>query len=323
MLTAAAYPDRIARCRDNQSERYQLASGRSANLAGGALVGESWLAVAEVGGSHGQSEDRIFLAAPLNLGQLLEVMPELFVTQDYAHWDDKKESFVAERQTRLGRLIVESQPLKGVSSEQRVSALIELVQRRGLSLFNWSDELQQWRARVMILAKCQSGGDVDWPDLSDATLLSSVGQWLPPYLDGVTKLSQLQKLDIASILKAMLPWPLPQELERLAPERIEVPSGSRIRIDYLQSPPVLAVKLQEMFGCKETPAVANGRIPLMVHLLSPAKRPLQVTQDLASFWRGGYVEVAKEMRGRYPKHPWPEDPLSAEASRYTKRKQGS
>ena len=143
-----------------------------------------------------------------------------------------------------------------------------------------------------------------------------------PWLDPVRRLEAFAALDLRAILAALLPWPLPLDLERLAPERIAVPSGSSVAIDYSQRPPVLAVKLQEMFGCEQTPSVADGRVPLVVHLLSPAQRPLQVTQDLAGFWRGSYQEVRREMKGRYPKHPWPEDPLAAEATRHTRQRAG-
>ena len=192
---------------------------------------------------------------------------------------------------------------------------------RGLNLLPWTPSLQQWRARVELLRQLEQGGENNrWPDLSDATLLDTLEDWLSPYLDGVRRLQDFQKLDLKSILQAMLPWPLPLELERLAPEKLAVPSGSSITIDYTESPPVLAVKLQEMFGCIDTPTIADGRVRLLVHLLSPAQRPLQVTQDLASFWRDSYLEVRKEMRGRYPKHPWPENPLQAVATARTNKR---
>jgi len=150
--------------------------------------------------------------------------------------------------------------------------------------------------------------------------MSTLEDWLLPYLGEVRRLQDFQALELKTILHAQLHWPLPLELERLAPERLAVPSGSSVVIDYSQDPPVLAVKLQEMFGCEETPTIAGGRVALLIHLLSPAQRPLQVTQDLASFWRSSYQEVKREMKGRYPKHPWPDDPLQAVATRYTKRR---
>ena len=161
-----------------------------------------------------------------------------------------------------------------------------------------------------------------WPDVSDAALLATLDSWLLPYLDPVSRLEDFQKLDMKVILSALLAWPLPLELERLAPERWVAPSGNSIKIDYCEEPPVLAVKLQEMFGCEETPSVAEGRVLLQIHLLSPARRPLQVTQDLAGFWRNGYDEVRREMRGRYPKHPWPDDPLTAQPTGSTRKHAG-
>ncbi len=159
-----------------------------------------------------------------------------------------------------------------------------------------------------------------WPDVSDAALLASMGEWLAPWLDDVTRLDDIRALDLNTVLRGLLPWPLERELEEQAPPELEVPSGSRYRIDYSHKPPVLAVKLQEMFGCAAAPAIARGRVQLMLHLLSPAGRPLQVTRDLEGFWRNGYGEVRKEMKGRYPKHPWPEDPLNAQATRHTNRR---
>jgi ATP-dependent helicase HrpB len=192
-----------------------------------------------------------------------------------------------------------------------------LLRRRGLDLLRWSGEARRLQGRVALLGDhdCAPG---QWPDFSDSALLDSLEQWLPPYLNGVTKLRDIQALDVEAMLLAQLDWPQQQALQRAAPERIGVPSGSKIRVDYRVSPPVLAVKLQEMFGCEDTPRVAEGRQPLLVHLLSPAQRPLQVTSDLAGFWRSSYEAVKKEMKGRYPKHPWPDDPMSAQATAYTK-----
>jgi ATP-dependent helicase HrpB len=159
-----------------------------------------------------------------------------------------------------------------------------------------------------------------WPDVSDQYLLATIETWLAPFLDSISKLSDFQRLDLQSILSGLLPWPLPRQLEELAPKTMTVPSGSSIKIDYTQSPPVLSVKLQEMFGCLDTPTIANGKVKLMLHLLSPAQRPLQVTQDLAGFWQGSYSEVKKEMKGRYPRHPWPDRPEQALPTKYTKRR---
>ena len=208
-----------------------------------------------------------------------------------------------------------------MSEEARTQALLGVVRKKGLDILPWNAKLQQWRARIMLMHRAESGlPEQRWPDLSDTALMDGVEEWLAPYLGEVRRLQDFQNLDLKVILSGLLPWPLPLELERLAPERMPVPSGSTVAIDYGHAPPVLAVKLQEMFGCDETPSIAEGRIPLLVHLLSPAGRPLQVTQDLAGFWRSSYQEVKREMKGRYPKHPWPDDPLQAPATRHTKKR---
>src|SRR5690606_34637796 len=196
----------------------------------------------------------------------------------------------------------------------RVNALVELVRRKGLALLPWTPELRQWQARLAPLRALdrERGGESPWPDVSDAALLASLAAGLGPYLGKVSRLSHFASLDLSSILHNLLPWPLPQRLDELAPKSLTVPSGSQIRIDYSESPPVLAVRLQELFGLAATPRIAGGRLGLKLHLLSPARRPVQVTQDLASFWANTYVEVKKDLKGRYPKHYWPDDPLIAE-----------
>ena len=177
--------------------------------------------------------------------------------------------------------------------------------------------MRQWQARVMLLRECEGE---EWPDVSNSHLLATLDEWLAPWLAQVSKLANLQQLDLPAALNSLLQWPLPPRLDELAPQRVEVPSGSSYAVDYTQSPPVLAVKLQEMFGAENTPCVLHGRLPLTIHLLSPAGRPLQVTRDLAGFWSNAYIEVKKEMKGRYPKHPWPDDPLKAQPTRHTKKR---
>lgn len=180
--------------------------------------------------------------------------------------------------------------------------------------------MQQWRARIVLLRKQFPDHQPAWPDLSDTALMATLETWLLPFLDQVNNRGDLNKLDLATILSALLSWPLPRQLDELAPQKISVPSGSMCAIDYTQSPPVLEVKLQEMFGAKATPAVAKGKVKLLVHLLSPARRPLQITQDLEGFWNGSYADVKKEMKGRYPKHPWPDNPWEMPATRLTNRR---
>ncbi|TXS95912.1 ATP-dependent helicase HrpB [Parahaliea maris] len=325
VLLAAAYPDRIARLRPGgDGTLYQLANGRSARLpADDSLCGEPWLAVAEAGGRQGERDDRIFSAVPLAESVFAGLLASLVVQRDEVTWDERSERFLAQRVYCVGNIELRTETLTDVPAEARAQTLLGMLRARGLGVLPWTAPLAQWRARVQLLHRqaAEAGGDNPWPDLSDEALLASLEEWLLPWLDGVQRLSDFGRLDLKTILQARLPWPLPLELERLAPERIAVPSGSSIAVDYSQSPPVLAVKLQEMFGCEDGPRICNNSVALCIHLLSPAGRPLQVTTDLRSFWANGYVDVRKEMRGRYPKHPWPEDPVNAAPTRHTRARQ--
>ena len=326
VLLASAYPDRIARLRvDGDGYHYQLSNGRSAVLPReDHLVGTQWLAVAELGGQVGEPVDRIYSASALNPQNLDELLSILVTVVEHVEWDYRKERFIAERRSLVGSILLSSQPLEQVSEEARAGALLGMVRKKGLGILPWNKNLQQWRARIMLLHRTwDSTENNPWPDLSDAALLQTLECWLLPYLAPVRRMEDFQALDVKGMLRALLPWPLPLELERMAPERWAVPSGSGVAIDYSQDPPVLAVKLQEMFGCEETPTIADGRVALLIHLLSPNQQPLQITQDLAGFWRSGYQDVKREMKGRYPKHPWPDDPLQAVATRYTKKRAGS
>jgi ATP-dependent helicase HrpB len=323
VLLASAYPDRIGRRRPGgEVGVFQLSNGRSARLPPeDSLASKEWLAIAEVGGQQGRTEDRIYSACELKADNFNEALSPLVQVQEIVEWDYQREQFVAECRTMVGRIPLAVEALDNVPLEARVPALLEVVRKKGLEMLPWNDSLSQWRARVQLLHEVMAGeGENPWPDLSEPALLASLEQWLGPYLSQVNRVADFKQLDLKAILQALLPWPLPLDLERLAPQRMAVPSGSDIAIDYGQSPPVLAVKLQEMFGCQETPSVADGRQPLLVHLLSPARRPLQVTQDLAGFWQGSYQDVKREMKGRYPKHPWPDDPLVAPATAHTKRR---
>ncbi|MEH6591871.1 MAG: ATP-dependent helicase HrpB [Halioglobus sp.] len=334
VLLASAYSDRIARLRPGGDKtHYQLSNGRSAALpVEDSLAGQEWLAVAEVGGHVGEASDRIYSATALNPAMFQEILSPLLTLEDFVDWDRKRNQFVAEHRTRVGAILLASEPMKEVPQQARNDALFEIVRKEGLSVLPWTKRLEQWRARVMLLRAADLGtldnavsppsavSSSEWPDLSNDTLLATMATWLGPYLSDISRIEDFAKLELKQILYNLLPWPLPLELERLAPEHIVVPSGSRIAVNYNDYPPVLAVKLQEMFGCEETPRVANGRVPLTVHLLSPAGRPLQITQDMAGFWRSSYQDVKKDMKGRYPKHPWPEDPLVAIATRHTKKR---
>lgn len=315
---ARAFPDRIARQRSPGSADFQLSNGRSARVFDDdPLRGSPYLVAVDISGTAGDSVDRIRLACRLDEALLDDALAPLCREELSADWDEELGRFVAERQHWLGKLLIARRPQAQLSAEQRVGALLSLFRRRGLGLLNWSDEARQLCARVGLLAAhhCAPGG---WPDFSEAALLDAAENWLAPYLSKVSKLRDIQALDVRAMLLAQLDWPQQQALQEQAPERIKVPSGSRIAVDYCSSPPVLAVKLQEMFGCEHTPLVAEGKQALLLHLLSPARRPLQVTADLAGFWRSSYQAVKKDMKGRYPKHPWPDDPLSATATAYTK-----
>ena len=320
VLLAFAYPDRIAKQRRERGSDYVLSNGRAASLQiADGLNYSPYLVAASLGGVAGNRSDSIYLAAALDSRHFEGALADMVTTQSHAEWDETKGRFIAERRYSLGAIVLKSETLRDVSAEEQRAALLDFVRRRGLGVFEWSELVQQWRARVSLLGRldCAPG---NWPDVSDEGLLATLDVWLSPYLDGVNSLQGIKRLDLSRILASLLDWPQQQALNALAPESFVVPSGSARKIDYCQSPPVLAVKLQEMFGCQDTPKIANGKQLLTVHLLSPARRPLQVTQDLAGFWRGSYQDVKKEMKGRYPKHPWPDDPTTAVATARLKPK---
>ncbi len=316
-LLALAYPDRVAQQRRAGAAEYRLANGRAALFAEvDALMKCPWLVIADLGSRQGQREERIYLAAEFDPTLLDGVLAEQVERVDILDWDEREQVLRAERQVKVGELVLSREPLPGLDDEAKARALLGLVRRKGLNLLTWTPELRQWQARVALLRQLDLAkeGRSEWPDLGDEALLASLEDWLQPYLGKVTRLSHFAALDLPSLLRNLLPWPLPQRLEEQAPVHLTVPSGSSIRLDYSENPPVLAVRLQELFGLADTPRIANGRQQVKLHLLSPARRPVQVTQDLASFWRTTYTEVKKDLKGRYPKHYWPDDPLVAEAT---------
>ncbi|EKG35128.1 ATP-dependent helicase HrpB [Pseudomonas syringae pv. avellanae str. ISPaVe013] len=316
-LLALAYPDRVAQQRRAGGAEYRLANGRAALFAeADALMKQPWLVIADLGSRQGQREERIYLAAEFDPALFDSVLAEQVISVDQIDWDEREGVFRAERQRKVGELIISREPLTGLDETTRSHALLALVRRKGLELLPWTPELRQWQARVALLRglDIEKSSASEWPDLSDAQLLATLENWLMPYLGKVTRLSHFSQLDLSSILRNLLPWPLPQQLEVQAPQTLQVPSGSNIRIDYSEHPPILSVRLQELFGLSDTPRIANGRQVLKLHLLSPARRPVQVTQDLANFWRSTYIDVKKDLKGRYPKHYWPDDPLVAEAT---------
>ncbi|TRX74250.1 ATP-dependent helicase HrpB [Pseudomonas mangiferae] len=314
-LLAFAYPDRVARQRTGSAAGYRLANGRAAVFAeADALMKAPWLVIADLGSRQGQRDERIYLAAELDPALFDGPLAEQVSTLDVLDWDEREGVLRAERQRRVGELVLASEALPALDEDARSRALLGVVRRKGLALLPWTPELRQWQARVGLLRRLdlERDGRSDWPDVSDAALLASLEDWLLPYLGKVSRLSHFAQLELASLLQGTLPWPLPKQLEALAPRTLQVPSGSHIRLDYNESPPVLAVRLQELFGLADTPRIADGRLGVKLHLLSPAQRPVQVTQDLASFWATTYAEVKKDLKGRYPKHYWPDDPLVAE-----------
>lgn len=313
-LLALAYPDRVAQQRRAGGAEYRLANGRAALFAeADSLMKQPWLVIADLGSRQGQREERIYLAADFDPALFDSVLAEQVRVVDQLDWDEREGVLRAERQRKVGELILSREPLTGLDETARSQALVNLVRRKGLELLPWTPELRQWQARVALLRQLDIAGkdQSEWPDVSDAALLKSLEHWLMPYLGKVSRLSHFANLDLSSIVHNLLPWPLPQRLDELAPHHLSVPSGSSIRLDYSEQPPILAVRLQELFGLAETPRIAGGRQVVKLHLLSPARRPVQVTQDLANFWRSTYAEVKKDLKGRYPKlfhkmDPWVE-----------------
>ena len=318
LLLAFAYPDRIAQCQNRKEHRYRLANGRGAYFSEPqALSAEDYLVIAQLDG--GQQWARIFLAAPISLDALEEHCPELIRQVEFVTWDHRASAVSARQQRRLGEIIVQDQPLAHADPDQVTMALIEGIRQQGIVCLPWTKELRNWQARVNFMRNV-SGEEAGWPDINDQHLLDALEDWLGPYVSGVFRLDQVNRIDLRKPLHALLTWKQQKELDQLAPTHVLVPTGSRIPLDYCSHEiPILAVRLQEMFGQKDTLKIAGGKVSVMIHLLSPARRPVQVTQDLASFWKSSYQDVKKELKGRYPKHHWPDDPLRAEPTKRTKK----
>ncbi|WP_206409894.1 ATP-dependent helicase C-terminal domain-containing protein, partial [Lysobacter enzymogenes] len=330
-LLLHAFPDRIARQHPSDPYRYQLANGRSARLFDdSAVYGEPWLAISEL--RDDPRDARILRAAPLDQARLEREFPQRFVSEDRVVWDAAARGIAAVRERRYDRIVIDSRPLARPDPSRYADALVDAVRQLGLDALPWTPGLRQWRARVRGLREWMpelTQGDTPLPDLSDSALLERLDQWLKPALSGKTRLDALDEAAFGEALRSLCDWSWRQKLDALAPTRIVVPSGMERAIDYgyddhaldgrgAAQAPVLAVKLQELFGLADTPRIADGRVPLTLHLLSPAGRPLQVTQDLRGFWERTYPEVKKEMKGRYPKHPWPDDPWTATATHRAK-----
>ncbi|MFF5443736.1 ATP-dependent helicase HrpB [Streptomyces sp. NPDC012888] len=311
LVVALAFPERVARARS--AGAYLMANGTGAGLGDGSgLRNSPWLAVAVADRAAHSASARIRLAAVIDGATALAAAGHLATAREEVHWRDG--DVVAREVERLGAIELTVRPLRAPGAEAVRTALLDGLRQDGLGLLRWTADAEALRARLGFLHRALGG---DWPDVREGALLERAAQWLEPELSRARRRADLARIDAGQALARLLPWATGEaaRLDELAPERIEVPSGSRIRVDYAAEQPVLAVKLQEMFGLAETPRVAG--VPVLVHLLSPAGRPAAVTADLASFWRDGYRSVRAELRGRYPKHPWPEDPAAAEPTRYT------
>lgn len=318
-LLALAFPDRIAQRRSEGRGQYKLASGRGAVLpAHDRLAAHEYLAVAEL--DAGKIEGRIFLAAPIAKEALLSLFAHRLQREDKVSWEEQSRTVKSQRILRLGELVLEAAPLAKPSSEAVQAALLSGLRSLGLTALPWSDKARELQARMESIRLWQP--EAGWPEVSDESLLENLDQWLSPYLTGMRSAEQLKKLDLFAILAARLDWQQQSHLDREAPSHLTVPSGSKVRLHYTPGePPVLAVRLQEMFGLADTPRICHDTVPVLLHLLSPAQRPMQITQDLRGFWEGAYHEVKKELRGRYPKHHWPDDPWQAQpTSRIKPRK---
>jgi ATP-dependent helicase HrpB len=312
-LLALAYPDRVAQRRPVGANRFLLRNGLGARVRPQALGAQEYLVAAELDGRLPESE--ILLAAPISLAEIRSVFAGDISEEEVVEWDPAAQAVGAFRRERLGALVLKEGSLPEPDPELVSNALLEGIRKTGVAALPWSESAAGLRRRIAFLRTVQSG----WPDLSDAALEAELSDWLGPYVSGVRRWDDLRRVDWSEVLLSGLSRERRLALDRLAPTHVTVPSGSRLRVDYADpAAPVLAVRLQEMFGQAETPTLADGAVAITLHLLSPAGRPVQVTRDLAGFWRTSYFEVRRDLRGRYPRHHWPDDPLEAAPTRRAK-----
>ena len=320
-LVACAYPDRIARRRGRHD--YLLANGRAVRLReDDPLQQHEWLAVAHTGGLSSGTTDTVFLAAELHPALFDDELSHMVTEHTFVDWPATAKSMTAERQWRVGQVLLKSDSAIDIPAALKSAAVARFVRKRGLQILPWTDELHGFRDRVAFVRSLQkenNSGNENWPDLSDEALLQSLDTWLLPWLDKVSHINHFSELNLTMILDSLLPWELKKKLDDLAPIKVTVPSGSKRSVDYSDSTPVLAVKLQEMLGCSEHPMVGQS-VRLKISLLSPAGRQIQLTQDILGFWSGSYDQVKKDMKSRYPKHYWPDNPSVATASIRTTKK---
>jgi ATP-dependent helicase HrpB len=318
VLLTYAYPERIAHARPGNNAQFQLSNGQIA-AAGHKddLAHESWLAVANMDARQGLG--KIFLASPLNPRDLAPLVKE----QEVIKWDTEDGGLSATLDMRIGNIVLKSSPLPEPDPKHLVQAICDAIKKEGEQILNFDKEMTQWQNRVLSLRKWRP--QEGWPDVSTATLLQSNGSWLGSHLSDIRKPGQLKKLNLVDILTGQMDYNMQQQLKKLAPAHLTVPSGSKIKMNYRADglAPVLAVRIQEVFGMNMTPTVNGGRYSILLHLLSPGYKPVQITDDLENFWKSTYFEVKKELKGRYPKHVWPDDPGSEPAIRGVKqRKKG-
>ncbi|PIJ49799.1 ATP-dependent helicase HrpB [Erwinia sp. OLTSP20] len=317
-LLATAFADRLARRRANDG-RYLLANGSGAALEPDAPLGRyEWLFALGLLLHDGQPDARLLLGFGVDIDRLIAQQPDLLQTQTQVEWDDARATLRAWQRQQIGQLVLRSRPLPQPEPALLHQAILRWIERRGLAVLPWSSAAQQLRIRLLCAHRWLP--EQNWPSMTDADLLASLQHWLLPSMTGVKDMKGLLALDLHQALLHLLTWQQRQQLDTLLPTHYTVPTGSRLPIEYdADKPPLLAVRIQEMFGEANTPSIAQGRVPLVLSLLSPARRPLQITRDLSAFWKGAYAEVQKEMKGRYPKHPWPDDPASALPTRRTKK----
>lgn len=317
LLLAFAWPDRIARRRESGGMTYVMTCGRGARFrTGELLMKHEFIVAAEV--DSGDRDALIYLAAPLERKDIDRFFRHRYRTETAMDIDRRTLRF--EERVFLGGMMLESRQLTNPASDKVLAAILEFIRRQGLAVLEWTPALEEFRSRIAFLYGADP--DHDWPDMSDAALLDNLEKWLAPFVVAEAKRDFIKNIDLKNALKSLIPWDILKLVDSLAPELVEVPSGSRLKVDYSGRRPVLAVRIQEMFGCAETPAVLDGRVKLLLHLLSPARRPVQISDDLKSFWSESYKYVKSEMKGRYPKHHWPDNPLEAEAASRIKPRKG-
>ncbi|MBE3792541.1 ATP-dependent helicase HrpB [Vibrio parahaemolyticus] len=318
LVLSLAFPDRIAQQRTNQFGRFALANGHGAECRPDDMLGGcEYLVAIDLMRSHSNSS-QIHLACELDVNILQTTFDSLFSTEEVVDWDEKKGRLVAEKQRKLGQLVIERVSLPNPGKEKMTQALLTYVRRQGLSSLNWTPAAESLLERIRCAVDWLP--EQAWPMFDEASLLDSLDEWLEPYMTSVASVKDLSKINLVEALNARLGWPLNQHLDEWLPEHYQLPTGTKKRIRYQHGhEPVLSVRMQEVFGESTSPTVAIGRKRLVLELLSPAQRPLQVTSDLAAFWNGSYKDVQKEMKGRYPKHVWPDDPANHVATTKTKR----